>query len=98
MPILVAADAAAGMAARVTADFERWLKRKANGASYGQLGPHVTFMSTPVGASAAAWIRDRFVNPTPPDVVCEHGTAMDVHCCGCHSGFLFDRNHECEPR
>lgn len=21
---------------------------------------------------------------------CEHGTAMDVHCCGCHSGFLFD--------
>jgi hypothetical protein len=29
-------------------------------------------------------------DPTPPDVVCEHGTAMDVHCCGCHSGFLFD--------
>lgn len=30
---------------------------------------------------------------TPPekeDVVCEHGAAMDVHCCGCHSGFLFD--------
>jgi hypothetical protein len=26
----------------------------------------------------------------PPDVVCEHGTAMDVHCCGCHGGFLFD--------
>ncbi len=25
-----------------------------------------------------------------PDPVCEHGTAMDVHCCGCHSGFLFD--------
>ena len=25
------------------------------------------------------------------DVVCEHGTAVDVHCCGCHSGFLFDR-------
>lgn len=24
------------------------------------------------------------------DAVCEHGTAMDVHCCGCHSGFLFD--------
>jgi hypothetical protein len=24
------------------------------------------------------------------DTVCEHGTAMDVHCCGCHSGFLFD--------
>jgi hypothetical protein len=24
------------------------------------------------------------------DVVCEHGTAMDVHCCNCHSGFLFD--------
>ncbi len=24
------------------------------------------------------------------DPTCEHGTAMDVHCCGCHSGFLFD--------
>lgn len=24
------------------------------------------------------------------DIVCEHGTAMDVHCCNCHSGFLFD--------
>lgn len=24
------------------------------------------------------------------DYVCEHGTAMDVHCCGCHSGYLFD--------
>lgn len=21
---------------------------------------------------------------------CEHGVAWDVHCCGCHSGFLFD--------
>jgi hypothetical protein len=29
------------------------------------------------------------------DVVCEHGTAMDVHCCNCHSGFIFDRHHEC---
>lgn len=38
-------------------DFERWLKRRANGASYGQLGPHVTFMSTPVRADAA-WIRE----------------------------------------
>jgi hypothetical protein len=26
----------------------------------------------------------------PQDVVCDHGTAMDVHCCNCHSGFLFD--------
>ncbi len=24
------------------------------------------------------------------DVVCQHGTAADVHCCNCHSGFLFD--------
>ena len=30
-----------------------------------------------------------------PDVVCEHGTAMDVHCCHCHTGFIFDTNHEC---
>lgn len=31
-----------------------------------------------------------------PDMVCEHGTAMDVHCCNCHSGFIFDVNHVCE--
>lgn len=24
------------------------------------------------------------------DAVCKHGTALDVHCCNCHSGFLFD--------
>ena len=24
------------------------------------------------------------------EMVCEHGTAMDVHCCNCHGGFLFD--------
>lgn len=26
----------------------------------------------------------------PDDPVCVHGTALDVHCCNCHSGFLFD--------
>lgn len=37
-------------------------------------------------------------NPTQNeqgDWVCEHGTAMDVHCCGCHSGFLFFPADEC---
>lgn len=29
------------------------------------------------------------IEATDADVVCEHGTAMDVHCCNCHSGFLF---------
>jgi hypothetical protein len=29
------------------------------------------------------------------DWVCEHGTAVDVHCCHCHSGFIFDPEHEC---
>ena len=29
------------------------------------------------------------------DHVCEHGVAMDVHCCNCHSGFIFDMDHEC---
>lgn len=32
-----------------------------------------------------------------PDVVCMHGTAMDVHCCNCHSGFIFDAHHVCAP-
>lgn len=29
------------------------------------------------------------------DHVCEHGTAVDVHCCNCHNGFIFDLDHEC---
>jgi hypothetical protein len=33
-----------------------------------------------------------------PDVTCRHGVALDVHCCNCHSGFIFDLNHECEER
>jgi hypothetical protein len=28
--------------------------------------------------------------PVEDDITCEHGTALDVHCCNCHSGFLFD--------
>jgi hypothetical protein len=31
-----------------------------------------------------------FVVDARGDYVCQHGTAMDVHCCNCHSGFLFD--------
>ena len=31
-----------------------------------------------------------------PDHTCQHGTALDVHCCNCHSGFIFDREHECQ--
>lgn len=27
--------------------------------------------------------------------VCEHGTALDVHCCNCHSGFIFEQRHVC---
>lgn len=37
------------------------------------------------------------VDPTTGDHVCEHGTAVDVHCCGCHNGFIFDREHVCPP-
>ena len=35
------------------------------------------------------------VRGSQPDVVCQHGTAMDVHCCNCHSGFIFAIDHEC---
>ena len=24
------------------------------------------------------------------EYVCAHGTAIDIHCCNCHSGFLFN--------
>lgn len=30
------------------------------------------------------------------DLCCRHGVALDVHCCGCHSGFIFDLDHDCE--
>ena len=30
------------------------------------------------------------VTETEDGPVCEHGTAVDVHCCNCHSGFLFN--------
>lgn len=30
------------------------------------------------------------------DWVCEHGTAMDVHCCYCHNGFIFEDDHVCQ--
>lgn len=36
-------------------------------------------------------------NQPPTDPVCQHGTALDVHCCHCHSGFIFDKDHECPP-
>lgn len=28
-------------------------------------------------------------------VTCQHQVAMDVHCCHCHSGFIFDPDHVC---
>lgn len=34
---------------------------------------------------------DATVPPRPhEDPTCEHGRALDVHCCNCHGGFLFD--------
>lgn len=41
-------------------------------------------------------LRGLLLTPTSLDR-CEHGTAMDVHCCNCHSGFIFDLKHVCEP-
>jgi hypothetical protein len=35
--------------------------------------------------------RSMFTQNLDGDWVCEHGTASDIHCCGCHSGFIFDR-------
>lgn len=37
----------------------------------------------------------RATAPETKDIVCKHGTAMDVHCCNCHSGFIFDKDHGC---
>lgn len=35
------------------------------------------------------------IHPDTGDHVCEHGMAVDVHCCNCHNGFIFDLDHEC---
>lgn len=41
------------------------------------------------------WRESKPDDPFDSDVVCQHGTAADVHCCNYHHGFLFDTN-ECE--
>lgn len=47
----------------------------------------------PWGCPECHWIEERI--ELPVDAVCEHGVAMDVHCCNCHTGFIFDVTHEC---
>jgi len=47
---------------------------------------HISFNEREVFLGAVKQWHERRRN----DAVCEHGVAMDVHCCGCHSGFLFD--------
>lgn len=40
---------------------------------------------------------DKPPHTLPADQVCRHGVATDVHCCGCHSGFLFEGGeHDCQ--
>ena len=49
-----------------------------------------------VNCHEAAYIL-RQTEPDPDDVTCEHGTALDVHCCNCHSGFFVnDEDCVCE--
>jgi hypothetical protein len=44
----------------------------------------------------SARFSDKFTRAENGDVVCvAHGTAIDVHCCNCHNGFIFDPEHEC---
>jgi DNA (cytosine-5)-methyltransferase 1 len=42
-------------------------------------------LGTAAGANTEQSAPRRSNEPT-----CEHGVAWDVHCCGCHSGFIFD--------
>lgn len=42
-------------------------------------------------------IQPKWHKATSGDVVCQHGTAIDVHCCNCHHGFLFNiEDCECD--
>ena len=41
-------------------------------------------------AALAAERCDLPVSQQAEDPICAHGVALDVHCCNCHSGFLFD--------
>lgn len=29
------------------------------------------------------------------DPTCQHGISMNVHCCNCHNGLIFDQSHTC---
>lgn len=63
-----------------------------NGVGSAHLKPHNL-------REAARWLRrlsgaieapDAPADTPAPDEACEHGAAMDVHCCNCHSGYLCD--------
>jgi hypothetical protein len=58
-----------------------------------QVDEILSFISTlrDARAIASGFAPSMFTKNPDGDWVCEHGTASDVHCCGCHSGFLFDR-------
>lgn len=32
---------------------------------------------------------DWTLDPVTGDLLCEHGVAIDIHCCNCHNGFAF---------
>lgn len=57
-----------------------------------------TYMTVECGCGVVNTYRELPPQVTADDVTCQHGTAMDVHCCHCHSGFIFDPDHECPPR
>lgn len=50
----------------------------------------------PAGCPDCYWLENKADGlPLNADQVCKHGVAMDVHCCNCHSGFIFERDHVC---
>lgn len=52
----------------------------------------------PWGCPECHWVEERLTVTVDAagDLVCQHGLAMDVHCCNCHNGFIFAPDHECE--
>lgn len=76
---------------RLRALIERW-REKATATTQWMNNPDA--LPVPVHSAdvrmALNWCADELEAALAAEPTCQHGKALDVHCCGCHSGFLFD--------
>jgi hypothetical protein len=87
---------ALALARRATNGWACYAKREIEHREIASLHQEISKLAAAVRAGGVP--RPQFnKNEGTGDMVCEHGTAADVHCCNCHSGFIFDKDHVCPP-